>query len=131
LDPRRGRFEGLLLHLFPQRRLTFGDIVDETDTFTKVNATHPANIVESSSLASVAPPDTSYTLDFPEEIGLSLLQKETIKIACNQHEQVFPDGSRAGFLIEDGTGVGKERMIAGLIFENFRRRPICFEFISY
>ncbi|EFX69163.1 hypothetical protein DAPPUDRAFT_113924 [Daphnia pulex] len=94
---------------FSLRRLTFGEIVDEPDTFTKVNATHPANIVESSSLASVAPPDTSYTLDFPEEIGLSLLQKETIKIACNQHERVLPDGSRAGFLIEDGTGFAAER----------------------
>jgi hypothetical protein len=31
----------------------------------------------------------------------------------NFEEEILPDGSRAGFFIGDGTGVGKGRMIAG------------------
>ena len=33
--------------------------------------------------------------------------------ASQQHEQFLPDGTRAGFLIGDGAGVGKGRTIAG------------------
>ena len=36
-----------------------------------------------------------------------------------QHEQILPDGNRAGFLIGDGAGVGKGRTIAGVIYENY------------
>lgn len=39
----------------------------------------------------------------------------------------MPDGTRAGFLIGDGAGVGKGRTIAGIIFENYlkgRKRAI-------
>lgn len=36
------------------------------------------------------------------------------------HTQTLPDGSRGGFFIGDGAGVGKGRTIAGLILENWR-----------
>ena len=39
--------------------------------------------------------------------------------ASQQHEQILPDGNRAGFLIGDGAGVGKGRTIAGVIYENY------------
>ena len=48
-------------------------------------------------------------LSLPEEVisqrNLSTL--ESIVYALQQHEQVFPDGNRAGFLIGDGAGVGR------------------------
>jgi len=31
------------------------------------------------------------------------------------------DGTRAGFLIGDGAGVGKGRTVAGIIYENYLR----------
>ena len=55
------------------------------------------------------------------------MQLESITYASQQHEQFLPDGSRAGFLIGDGAGVGKGRTIAGIIFENYmksRKRAI-------
>jgi hypothetical protein len=56
------------------------------------------------------------------KIGLSELQKDTIAFASVQHERILPDGSRAGSFIGEGTGVGKGRMIAGLIFENRQKK---------
>ncbi|EFX71824.1 hypothetical protein DAPPUDRAFT_326824 [Daphnia pulex] len=38
------------------------------------------------------------------------------------HERILPDGSRAGFFMGDGTGIGKSRMIAGLIAENRQKK---------
>lgn len=40
---------------------------------------------------------------------------------------MLPNGTRAGFLIGDGAGVGKGRTIAGTIYENYlkgRKRAI-------
>lgn len=39
--------------------------------------------------------------------------------AAQQHSHMLTDGTRAGFLVGDGAGVGKGRTIAGIIFENF------------
>lgn len=50
---------------------------------------------------------------------LSALQLETIVYASQRHMTFLPDGTRAGFLIGDGAGVGKGRTIAGLIYENY------------
>ena len=43
----------------------------------------------------------------------------TMFTPSQQHEQILPDGNRAGFLIGDGAGVGKGRTIAGVIYENY------------
>jgi hypothetical protein len=40
----------------------------------------------------------------------------------NFEEEILPDDSRAGFFIGYGTGVGKGRMIAGLIFTNRQKK---------
>lgn len=77
---------------------------------------HPDAVVETASLASVEPPDISYTLQLDDLVasgGLSALQLESIVYACQRHEQALPDGQRAGFFIGDGAGVGKGRTIAG------------------
>ncbi|KAJ9587310.1 hypothetical protein L9F63_019166, partial [Diploptera punctata] len=97
----------------------------------KLGKKHPDPVVETASLSSVAPTDVWYTLSLPDETvntgALSALQLEAITYASQQHEHFLPDGSRAGFLIGDGAGVGKGRTIAGVIFENYvkgRKRAI-------
>ncbi|GFV32748.1 protein strawberry notch homolog 1 [Trichonephila clavipes] len=97
----------------------------------KIGIRHPDPVVETSSLSSVQPPDTWYKLSIPEETidrgSLSALQLEAITYACQQHETILPDGTRAGFLIGDGAGVGKGRTLAGVIYENYllgRKRAI-------
>lgn len=89
----------------------------------KLGKKHPDPVVETASLSSVEPADVTYELSIPMDTinsgSLSALQLEAITYTCQQHDHLLPDGSRAGFLIGDGAGVGKGRTIAGLIFENF------------
>ncbi|VDO93835.1 unnamed protein product [Soboliphyme baturini] len=94
---------------------------------------HPDSVVETSSLASVQPPDITYHAVIPEEVidtgRLSALQLETIIYACQQHETFLLNGERTGYLIGDGPGVGKGRTIAGIIYENYllgRKRSLWF-----
>ncbi|OUC47899.1 hypothetical protein D917_06568 [Trichinella nativa] len=98
---------------------------------------HPDAVVETSSLASVQPPDIWYHVSIPEEIidhgFISALQLETIIYACQQHETFLPSGERSGYLIGDGPGVGKGRTIAGIIYENYllgRKRSLWFSVSS-
>lgn len=94
---------------------------------------HPGTVIETPSLTSVDLPDAWYNPDLPEETvnsgALSALQLETVIYSCQRHDQKLADGSRAGYLIGDGAGVGKGRMAAGIIFENFlqgRKKAIWF-----
>ena len=56
-----------------------------------------------SSLSSVAPPDIWYKLAIPNDVIdnylLSALQLEAVVYACQRHETMLGDGTRAGFLI--------------------------------
>ncbi|XP_010472790.1 PREDICTED: protein strawberry notch [Camelina sativa] len=85
---------------------------------------HPDPIVETSSLSAVQPPEPTYDLKIKEELerskALSCLQIETLVYACQRHLQHLADGTRAGFFVGDGAGVGKGRTIAGLIWENWK-----------
>lgn len=89
----------------------------------KVGRKHPDQVVETASMSSVEPPDVWYEMDIPDdtidECKLSALQLESIVYAAQQHSHMLADGTRAGFLVGDGAGVGKGRTIAGIIFENF------------
>ncbi|PHU04117.1 Protein strawberry notch [Capsicum chinense] len=84
---------------------------------------HPDPIVETSSLSAVQPPEPTYDLTIKEDLeisqALSCLQIETLVYACQRHLQFLPNGTRAGFFVGDGAGVGKGRTIAGLIWENW------------
>lgn len=84
---------------------------------------HPAPIVESASMAAVLPPIITYRPQLPGEIvtegKLSDIQLERVIYAGQRHEQRLPDGARAGYYIGDGTGVGKGRILAGVILDNF------------
>src|SRR5258708_2497488 len=86
---------------------------------------HPAVIVESASMAAVVPPDITHRPHLAPEIvtegRLSDIQLERVVYAGQRHEQRLPDGSRAGFFVGDGTGVGKGRILAGIIADNFNQ----------
>ncbi len=79
--------------------------------------------METSSLASVEPPEVWYKLAMPESVyesgALSALQLEAITYSCQKHADFLPNNHRCGFLIGDGAGVGKGRTIAGIIYENY------------
>ena len=91
----------------------------------KLGKKHPDPVVETASLSSVEPCDVYYDLSIPQDTiqsgQLSALQLESITYASQAHEHLLPDGSRAGFLIGDGAGVGKGRTIAGIIYENYMK----------
>jgi hypothetical protein len=53
--------------------------------------------------------------------ALSRLQLEGVAYACQKHLERLPDGTRAGFMIGDGAGVGKGRQISGVVLDNFAR----------
>ncbi|XP_065056159.1 uncharacterized protein LOC135684506 [Rhopilema esculentum] len=88
---------------------------------------HPGDIVEAGSLAAQRLPAVEYdiTSSFPKEViaegKLSDLQLEGILYACQRHQKILPNGTRAGFFIGDGAGVGKGRQVAGIIFDSFVR----------
>jgi hypothetical protein len=100
---------------------------------------HPTALVESSALASVSPPAPSYAPHFHADIVdkgvLSDVQIEAIIYSGEAHSKYLvsnPDDANApaprqGILIGHGTGVGKGRIIAGVIRDNWaqgRRRHI-------
>lgn len=86
---------------------------------------HPTKLVESSAMASVPAPVATYTPNLPQELitsgALSSAQLENIVYAGQAHQQTLSNGSRKGYFIGDGTGVGKGREIAGIILDNFRQ----------
>ncbi|KAJ0173330.1 hypothetical protein K1T71_011506 [Dendrolimus kikuchii] len=104
---------------------------DYMPTKLKLGIKHPDPVVETASLSSVEPVDVTYQVSLPDETirrgWLSALQLEAVVYASQAHEHMLPDGTRAGFLIGDGAGVGKGRTIGGIIFENYikgRKRAI-------
>ena len=89
---------------------------------SKLGKNHPDPLVQSASLAAVAPPDVSYKLNLPKHIIydglLSSAQLETVIYACQNHEKFLHGGVRKGFFLGDGAGVGKGRQLAAMILES-------------
>lgn len=100
---------------------------------------HPTDLVESSALSSVLPPEPTYQPHFhPEIISkgiLSDIQLESVIYAGEAHSKYLgshPDDKNAaaprqGFLVGHGTGMGKGSIIAGVFADNWaqgRRRGI-------
>ncbi|WP_070988492.1 strawberry notch-like NTP hydrolase domain-containing protein [Halofilum ochraceum] len=86
---------------------------------------HPAKLSESAAMASVKAPKIERQPRIPSEIvesgRLSNIQLEAVALAGQSHDQQLADGTRRGFYIGDGTGVGKGAEIAGIILDNFKR----------
>ena len=84
---------------------------------------HPANIVESTVMASVEPPDVQYKHHLPSEVitegRVSDIQLEAVIYAGQAHSTVMANKERAGFWIGDGTGLGKGREIYAVIYDNY------------
>ena len=103
----------------------FKEGILEPDDVELLLQNHPDPVVEIPTLASVASPRFTYKLVLPPKTinvgALSVLQLESVIHACQRHQQRLPNGSRAGFLVGDGAGVGKGRIAAGIIYENFLR----------
>ena len=121
----------------PESQLPQSDVTDQAEavsddgiysTFVppeiplKGGKKHPAVLVESAAMAAVSMPKATYRPHLPENVvknNLSDAQLVTVTYAGQAHEQKLPNGSRRGFFIGDGTGVGKGRQIAGIILDNF------------
>uniref|UniRef100_A0A7N2LLW7 PHD-type domain-containing protein n=1 Tax=Quercus lobata TaxID=97700 RepID=A0A7N2LLW7_QUELO len=118
----------MLVAIEVEREEDEGGLVGETFTDYRppklsIGPPHPDPIVETSSLSAVQPPEPTYDLTIRDDLesskALSCLQIETLVYACQRHLQHLPTGTRAGFFVGDGAGVGKGRTIAGLIWENW------------
>ncbi|RLC88358.1 MAG: hypothetical protein DRJ03_02895, partial [Chloroflexi bacterium] len=84
---------------------------------------HPAPLSQSAAMASVPMPDPSYPPKIPRKTitsgALSDVQLEAIVYAGQAHGKKLPSGERQGFLIGDGTGIGKGREVAGIMWDNW------------
>jgi hypothetical protein len=86
---------------------------------------HPGSIVETKTMSTVPLPPITYEPNLPASViegaKLSAVQLEAIALAGQQNEIILPGGFRASVLIGDGTGVGKGREAAGILWDNWRR----------
>lgn len=91
---------------------------------------HPGEVRESATMSAVHPPPLTYSPLLPAEVVekglLSDVQLEPVARAGAAHEKMLPAlenkrAQRRGFLLGDGTGVGKGRIVAGVILDNFMR----------
>ena len=86
---------------------------------------HVEHVVESASLACVSPTDVTFSLSLPDAATssgvLSRIQLEAVVYALQQNEKMLPSGARAGFFIGDGTGVGKGRELAAIVWDCWLR----------
>jgi len=82
---------------------------------------HPANVVESTAMACVEPPDVTYHHHLPADIVIegrvSTLQLEDVIYAGQATSVLLPDGARKGHWNGDGTGIGKGREIYAFIYD--------------
>lgn len=80
---------------------------------------HPTPLKETTALASVPLPPlpAGFRHAIPQALvhNLSNAQLETVILAALRHSRRLSDGSRAGMLVGDATGVGKGREAAGII----------------
>lgn len=92
---------------------------------------HPTPLAESAAMSVVSTPTPTYQPKLPIEViqqgNLSGPQLESVILAGQAHGQTLPDGARKGFFIGDGTGVGKGREIAAILWDNWnhgRRKAV-------
>lgn len=91
---------------------------------------HPASLVESAAMSAIRSPAITYSPKISPQViagyktadgtqvGISDVQLESVAMAGQAHQTILPNGERRGFMIGDGTGVGKAREAAGVIMDN-------------
>jgi P-loop containing NTP hydrolase pore-1/C-terminal domain on Strawberry notch homologue len=86
---------------------------------------HPANVVESTAMACVEPPDVTYRHHLPADViaegRVSNLQLEDVIYAGQATSVLLPDGARKGHWNGDGTGIGKGREIYAFIYNELQQ----------
>ncbi|MEO1615069.1 MAG: strawberry notch family protein [Planctomycetota bacterium] len=138
-QPGDGAGRGLTLRPVPPEARRVEKITDVTyepyvpSIEVEGSTPHPASIVESAAMSAInAPPITytpnidqsvveGYTNENGEFVNLSIVQLEAVAAAGQSHQQVLPDGTRRGYMIGDGTGVGKAREAAGVMMDNWNQ----------
>lgn len=85
-------------------------------------APHPADLAEPAAMAAVKAPVIKVKLKLGKAAErVSAPQQEAIARAAQAFEATNPDGTRRGFFIGDGTGVGKGREISGIITDQLNK----------
>lgn len=96
---------------------------------------HPGRIVETQSMAATDEPDIVMQPNIPWELvrtgELTEVQINAVALAAQAHERFLADGSRQGFFIGDGTGVGKGREIAATILHHWNSGVKRMVWLSY
>lgn len=86
---------------------------------------HPTPLAQSAAMSSVQSPDPTYQISVPKTAIVngvfSLPQLEPTVYAGQAHEQFNEDGTRRGFFVGDGTGVGKGRIIVSILWDNWMK----------
>jgi tRNA G10 N-methylase Trm11 len=91
---------------------------------------HPTPLVQSAAMAAVTPPEPTYQVSLPQEPidkgEISDIQLEHTVYAGQAHEEFLdPDAKgrvfRRGYFNGDGTGVGKGREIAAVMWDNWNK----------
>jgi len=90
---------------------------------------HPTPLVETAALSDTDLPKATYKPDLPKHIlkptkksaGISNVQLEFSIYAGQAHERFLPDGTRMGAFAGHGTGVGKGRIIASIMMDNWNK----------
>lgn len=86
---------------------------------------HPTKLVESAAMATVKAPEMTEALHIPKKLVsdgiLSDAQLEAVTRAWQSFGKQLDNGETQGYFIGDGTGVGKGREIAGIMYESFLR----------
>jgi hypothetical protein len=101
-------------------------LYDQYQPKTKIAGTkpHPTPLVESAAMAAVDLPPPKYQPKLVkgaiESGAFSDAQTEQIIYAGQAHNEMLPGAVyRKGYMIGDGTGVGKGREIAGVLWDNW------------
>lgn len=95
----------------------------------------PSAVVETASLALMTLPATSTKLLLPRQTMLAHLSRDqllAVALCLEKHSTIMTTGKRCGFLLGDGTGVGKTRTAGAVIFSyvlshvlRYERAPPC------
>lgn len=86
---------------------------------------HPAKVSESAAMSAIEAPPITYKPSLPQKVidggVVSDVQLESISRAGQSHAQILPNGTRRGYFMGDGTGIGKGRTISAIILDNYNQ----------